>query len=185
MNHFLIAGLGNPGIKYQNTRHNAGFLALDYLAENFFAAESFSKSAQLESFLCHAKKDGRNAILVKPQTYMNNSGRAIAKTMNYFDIKLENLLVIHDDVDLELGKYKISEHSGSAGHKGVASIINYLDSKNFRRIRAGVDAEERKMPTEKFVLQKLSKEELRQLMEVFQDFPGIVENMMDTKTKKA
>ncbi|MDO8633420.1 MAG: aminoacyl-tRNA hydrolase, partial [Candidatus Wildermuthbacteria bacterium] len=112
----LIVGLGNPGKKYEKTRHNAGFMVLDELE----------------------KKELPQTRLLKPDTFMNNSGGAVKKEMQKLKIKNQSLIIIHDDIDIPLGKIKVSKGSGSAGHKGVESIIQSLGTKEFIRIRIGI-----------------------------------------------
>ncbi|MBI2642028.1 MAG: peptidyl-tRNA hydrolase [Candidatus Wildermuthbacteria bacterium] len=134
----LIIGLGNPGKKYEKTRHNAGFMVLDVL-----------------------EKKELGVRLLKPDTFMNNSGSAVKKEMQKLKIKSQNLLVIHDDIDIPLGKTKVSKGSGSAGHKGVESIIQALGTKDFTRIRIGILPPEGKPEdVETFVLKNFKKEEL-------------------------
>lgn len=156
----IIIGLGNPGKKYESTRHNAGFAAVDALAKNLGLAWENNKKFKAEI----AKNE--NAILAKPLTFMNESGISAAAILSYFKLMPENsdlseiLTVIHDDLDIELGKYKISTDSRSAGHKGVESIINALKTKNFKRARIGIKPESHvKIPADKFVLQKFSGQE--------------------------
>lgn len=161
----IIIALGNPGSKYYKTRHNAGFLALDNLNLDWQDKKKF------KSIMA---KNG-DVIYAKPQTYMNNSGQAVMKIMDYYKLlprkfgciikknsDLSGILtVVHDDIDIELGKIKESIASRSAGHKGVQSIINHLKTKNFRRIRIGIKGEGyTKMPAEKYVLSKFSPPEL-------------------------
>ncbi len=165
----IIAGLGNPGKKYEKTKHNAGFMAIDFMVEK--NGLSWKKN---KKFNAEIAKDLNN-IYIKPLTFMNNSGRSIEAVMSYYNllpktlgiVKKKNsdltksLILIHDDIDIDLGKYKTSKNSRSAGHNGVKSIINYLKTKNFRRIRIGIKTEDLKdIPTEKFVLSKFNKKEL-------------------------
>lgn len=171
----LIIGLGNPGKEYEKTRHNAGFMAVDFLVKKLDGR--FEQNKKFNA-LIFKKED---TIFVKPLTFMNNSGFSVVKILSYFKLlpktlgvlKNKNsdlseiLTVIHDDVDIELGKYKTSINSGSAGHNGIKSIINHLKTKNFKRIRIGILTENKnKIPTEKFVLQKFGKEELEKLENV-------------------
>ncbi|MDO8592288.1 MAG: aminoacyl-tRNA hydrolase [bacterium] len=150
----IIIGLGNPGKEYQFTRHNAGFLAVDALAEQLGLNWSTNKKFNAEI------TKSADIIFLKPQTFMNDSGQTAAAALAYFKIAPENLTVIHDDLDIELGKYKISADSRSAGHKGVQSIIDRLKTKNFKRVRIGVKTPAlEKIPAEKFVLQKFKAEE--------------------------
>ena len=136
----LIIGLGNPGTKYEKTRHNIGFMVLDVLIKN-------------EQF------DSKKVKLIKPQTFMNNSGQEVKKITDYYKIKPEDIIVIHDDIDLPLGKIKIQQNRSSAGHKGVQSIIDSLGTKDFTRMRIGIRPEELIQETEKFVIQKFTQEE--------------------------
>ena len=165
----IIVGLGNPGDKYKNTRHNAGFMVLDELAKQ--AELTWQKNKKFNAFLA---KD-QNTIYIKPLTFMNNSGAAVGAILSYYKLlpkkfglvakrgsDLSSLLtIIHDEIDLPLGRYKISADSGSAGHKGVSSIIDRLKTKNFTRIRIGIKNEKpAEMPTEKYVLASFSLAEL-------------------------
>jgi len=110
----VIVGLGNPGKEYENTRHNVGFLILDILREEL-GLSSFKKEKKIKAEILMNKK----VVLLKPQTFMNNSGEAVISFLNYYKLKPEDLLVIHDDIDLKLGEAKISLGQGPAGHKGV------------------------------------------------------------------
>ena len=166
---FLIVGLGNPGEKYKNTRHNIGFRVSDYLKEenNF---PDFKLSKKFNSLISKGELRGKvkdkKIILVKPQTFMNNSGEAIKTLVNFYKITGPNLIVIHDDIDLHLGKIRISKNRGSAGHKGVESIIKELRTKNFIRVRIGIQPKEGKPKnSEKFVLQNFTNKEEKVLKE--------------------
>lgn len=133
---FLIVGLGNPGIKYQKTWHNIGFRAVDEIPKR------------------------NNLVMAKPQSFMNNSGKTVKVLIKHYKLNPENLIIIHDDIDLPLGKFKIQKNRGSAGHKGVQSIIKELGTKNFWRIRIGICPQKGKPKNiEKFVLKKITKEE--------------------------
>jgi len=151
----LILGLGNPGQKYEQTYHNAGHLYVESLAETSFKRyKSFS----------FAKRD--NLVLAKSLTFMNQSGLAARGALRYFNLKPENLIVAHDDSDLPLGEYKITKGQGSAGHKGVQSVIDHLKSKEFTRLRIGIRGQARGKARE-FVLKPMSKKELENLQEAF------------------
>ena len=155
----LIVGLGNPGIKYKRTRHNIGFRVLDELQkENDFPDFKFSKKFNA---LISKKNTGKEKIiLAKPETFMNNSGQSVKKLTAYYSISFINLIIIHDDIDLLLGKMRISKNKGSAGHKGVESIIKESGSKNFIRLRIGIRNQESGVKnSEKFVLKNFIKEE--------------------------
>lgn len=164
----LIIGLGNPGNNYTNTRHNAGFMALDAIQTNFSAQGGSTGGGQFSAWNFNAKFNaeisegiinGEKIILAKPQTFMNESGKAVKAIIDYYKIGIENITVIHDDLDIPLGEYKMARDRSSAGHKGVQSIIDSLGTKDFTRIRIGIGIEDKKIPTEAFVLENFSKEE--------------------------
>ena len=146
---FLIVGLGNPGSKYENTRHNLGFRVLDLLA----GGEEW-KNKYDSQFL---KLD--NVILAKPQTFMNKSGEAVAQILKYYPDA--QLVVIHDELDFPLGSIKIMKNISSAGHNGVQSIIDALGTKDFIRLRLGIDNSQTRgeLPGDDYVLQKFSPDE--------------------------
>ena len=131
----LIVGLGNPGRAYLNNRHNTGFACLRYFARQvgirFDKRECLSRTGSGEV-------DGSKVVLARPQTFMNLSGRSVGRLVKKFNINLNNIIVIHDELDLPLGKIRIRQDSSSGGHKGVSSIINKLGSHGFTRIRVGI-----------------------------------------------
>ncbi len=172
----IIVGLGNPGEKHKTTRHNIGFILLDYIIK-----EKGLKWESNKKFNAQICKDGET-IYVKPLTFMNNSGQSVQAIMGFYNmlpkkmgiVKVKNsdlsnnLTIIHDDLDIELGKYKIATNSRSAGHNGVQSIINHLKTKNFRRIRIGIKGDKPKqMPIPAYVLQKFSLDELDKIKNKF------------------
>ena len=147
----VIVGLGNPGSKYKNTPHNIGFEIINEFAKQNSFGE-FKLSKKFKALI--SEEDG--VILIKPQTYMNASGKSVATLFNFY--KPKELIIIHDDIDLPLGKIRISKNRGSAGHKGVESIIKELNTKNFSRIRIGIKPE-KLYHTEKYVLTKFKKQD--------------------------
>ena len=156
----LLVGLGNPGKKYEQTWHNLGFMTLDQLAtsrpEEFL---KFKKNLRLKADVCEGANPQEKLILVKPQTFMNKSGEAIKDLVNFYKIKPENLWVFHDDIDLPLGKIRISHDASAGGHKGVQSIIEQIGSQDFVRFRLGIQKNTpNNLPTETYVLQKIDKE---------------------------
>ena len=131
----IIVGLGNPGIKYKNTRHNVGFMAVAYLAEaNSIRFNKSDFKSQWGKGVIH----GKVVILSKPQTFMNLSGKAVKVLADFFRIEPKDILVIYDDIDLELGAIRIRLGGGSGGHRGMQSIIEYLGTNDFPRIRLGI-----------------------------------------------
>ena len=159
----LIIGLGNPGKKYEFSRHNLGFLVLDsFSKKNLF---EFKSSKKLKSKISKGSFGKKRVVLAKPQTFMNNSGKAVKSLATSYKRQTTSIWVIHDDIDLPLGKMKIVKNRGAAGHKGVQSIINEIKTKNFIRFRIGI-APKYKITKqwnngtmEKFVLKKFTKTE--------------------------
>lgn len=161
---FLIVGLGNPGRKYKRTRHNFGFRVLDQLRQTY-CLPRFKLNKKLQSELSAGALGDKEVILAKPQTFMNESGKAVKAVFNFYKIPLENLIVVHDELDLVLGEIKTSEARGAAGHKGIESIIGELGTQNFIRLRLGirpgadVPGLVHVPQKENFVLRKFSKDE--------------------------
>ena len=164
---FLI-GLGNPGKEFKKTRHNLGFLFLNRVKKegNFSPWKTSQKYKALlsEGFLLRKK-----IILVKPQTFMNNSGQTINLLKKEKKLTKENLVLFYDDISLPLGKIRISKKGGSGGHKGVQSVIDALEAREFLRIRMGIKPKEKKdIIIKEFVLGKLEEEERKALKQLFQ-----------------
>lgn len=132
---YLIAGLGNPGREYQNSRHNIGFMLINCLAERL---DTIFSRMESKALVTKSQYLDRSIILAKPQTYMNLSGQAVGSLVKFYKIPLENLMVLYDDIDLPFGRIRIRPAGGSAGHKGVESIINQLGTQEFPRLRFGV-----------------------------------------------
>ncbi|MDP3954604.1 MAG: aminoacyl-tRNA hydrolase [bacterium] len=132
----LIIGLGNPGEEYNGTRHNVGFFVLDKIAKDEECDFNFDKSFNAELAKC--KVSGKPSILVKPYTFVNKSGDAVKKLKLKFKIKPENIIVIHDDLDIDFGNFKLSFARSSGGHRGIESIIKALKTNKFWRLRIGL-----------------------------------------------
>ncbi len=157
----LIIGLGNPGFKYLRTRHNAGFIALDVLQATLGLPEfSFKKNLQAEI------TKNNEYILVKPQTFMNESGRAVRAVLDFFKDKItqpldENIIVLHDDLDIAFGEYKVQKNKSPKVHNGIQSVQSYLGIEHFWYARLGIDGRngDRSIPGHSYVLQNFSLEE--------------------------
>ena len=134
---YIIVGLGNPGTKYENTRHNAGFMALDTLAENIGAEV---KRLKFKSLTADVSINGEHCILMKPTTFMNNSGEAVVEALNFYKLTTEHLLVIYDDISMDVGRTRIRGKGSDGGHNGIKSIIYLTGSNVFPRIKIGVGA---------------------------------------------
>lgn len=175
----IIVGLGNPGNKYELTRHNAGFLAVDFFLKDRDAITCQSKFA---AQICEYHESGEKVFFVKPQNFMNLSGTVIREITSFYKVNIsKDLLVIHDEVDLPFGAIREAYGSGAAGHNGVQNTIDELGSKDFARIRIGVECRELNspLPTDEFVLQKFTKEELAQLSEkIFPETNHLIEKFL-------
>jgi PTH1 family peptidyl-tRNA hydrolase len=153
----LIAGLGNPGIKYQLSRHNAGFLVLDQLAlqQNITIDQNL-----FDAHIGKGKIAGSPVLLVQPQTFMNLSGISIRKLADYFRIDLEDVIIVHDDLDLPFQTIRLKAGGGHGGHKGLISIIDHFGERDFVRVRLGIGRPARKTMVEGYVLEPFSREEM-------------------------
>lgn len=147
----MIVGLGNPGKKYENTRHNIGFMVLDKLAEGF----SYIKKFEAEM----VQQD--DVLYVKPQTFMNRSGEAVSRIAGFYKVDADKIYVVHDDLDIRLGEYKLQKGKGPKEHKGLKSIEGRLGTKEFWRVRVGVDNREpeNRVVGENYVLQQIADDE--------------------------
>ena len=172
----LIIGLGNPGSEYLNNRHNVGFMALDNLYAHYLFENWRTKLGGLFST---ASLGSEKILLVKPQTFMNLSGICVAKFKQFFKINVADIFVIYDDIDLGFGEVKIKQGGGDAGHKGVRSISQHLQTKDFNRIRLGIGRPSTKEEVSHFVLSNFSKTEKDKLLILFQslseDFVKIIQ----------
>lgn len=131
----MIVGLGNIGLKYNNTRHNMGFMAID----NFAKGQDINYKHQNEAMVGSLKYSNETILLVKPETYMNESGRAVGPLMTYYKLELDDLLVIYDDMDIPVGKLRLRMKGSSGGHNGIKSMISHLGTEKFNRLKIGID----------------------------------------------
>jgi PTH1 family peptidyl-tRNA hydrolase len=154
---FLVAGLGNPGREYANNRHNVGFMLVDHLAARL--GVQFSR-VQHKALVTDSRYGGHKIILVKPQTYMNESGQSIASLVRFYKVPLENLLVVYDEMDIPLGAIRIRPKGGTGGHRGMRSIIQQLgNQQGFPRIRLGLGRPPGRLPPPAYLLQDFSTQE--------------------------
>ncbi len=195
----IIVGLGNPGEKYKSTRHNVGWMVLDWLMADLgftngkwqkkFASEILEVPHSASLPLFSKEGDGGSYFLfAKPQTFMNLSGQAVKTLTDFYKLNTQtDLLVIHDDIDLPLGKLKTTASASSAGHNGVADIIDHLGTQNFHRIRVGVETRQAKtdLPTEAFVLQNFTADEMQKLQaDIFPQIKTEINQFFDFKNYK-
>lgn len=160
---YLIVGLGNPGVQYENTRHNAGFMAVDTLADKY----SFEiKRLRFKSLTGEAVIGGKRCIVMKPSTFMNNSGEAVVQAMNFYKIPIERVIVCFDDISLQPGAIRIRRKGSDGGHNGIKSIIYLTGSQDFPRVKLGVGQKPSKeYDLAAWVLGSFSKEDIERLHE--------------------
>ncbi|MEW5800880.1 MAG: aminoacyl-tRNA hydrolase [bacterium] len=168
----LIIGLGNPGPHYQRTRHNIGFQSVDTISSRYRI--KLSQSDALSQW-GSGKIQGKEVILAKPQTYMNLSGKSVHALMSFFRLTPEDVLTIYDDMDLPLGRMRIREEGSAGGHRGLSSIIQYLGTSYFARLRIGIGRPEALHDAKEYVLEKFSKEEQAVLAYVLEAVAECVE----------
>ena len=168
----LIVGLGNPGPRYANNRHNVGFQCLDRLAQAYGLA---FQRRENKALLARGKIAGVEVILAKPQTYVNLSGQAVERLAWSYQVPLEDILVIYDDMDLPLGRIRLRPGGGAGGHKGVRSIIEHLDSRDFPRLRVGIGRPPGRMDPVDYVLGDFTPEERPVIEEAYERAIAAVE----------
>ncbi|HBO17186.1 MAG: Peptidyl-tRNA hydrolase [Candidatus Moranbacteria bacterium GW2011_GWE2_35_2-] len=166
----LVIGLGNPGKKYEKTRHNTGFILLDQLQKKWFFSQ-FKLEKKFNAEISEGFQDDKKIIFAKPQTFMNLSGKSVKKILDFYKMTPEKIIVIHDDLDIALGNLKISINSSSAGHNGVQSIIDEIGTQEFRRIRVGIgektsDSQTCRLGAHEFVLGKFSRQEIKKILDI-------------------
>ena len=180
---YLIVGLGNPDKKYENTRHNCGWMAVDHLADKLCCKVNKIK---FKSFVGECRINNKRALLMKPTTYMNNSGQAVVEAMNFYKLPPENVIVIFDDISLDVGKMRIRQKGSDGGQKGMRSII-YLSGKDtFPRIKIGIGAKPNPdWDLADWVLSRFSKDEGKLLEEMFDNAADAIALMVDGKIDRA
>lgn len=167
----LIVGLGNVGHNYDDTRHNVGFMVIDFYLGSVKYQEKFN------SYYYKKIINGENVYFVKPKTFVNNSGLAVLEFAKYFGIEKEDILIIHDDLDQDFGKYKLKSNSSSGGHNGIKSIISSLGTQDFLRLKIGIK-NAKKDDVIDFVLGKFSKEELKTFNDMCSIYGKIIESFI-------
>lgn len=180
---YIIAGLGNPGSRYENTRHNAGFKAVDLLAEE----EGFEiKKVKFHALIADEMIAGKRCLIMKPQTMMNLSGEAILQAAQYYNIPDENIIILYDDISLDIGKTRIRRKGSAGGHNGIKSIISCLGGEDFPRVKIGVD----KKPNPEYdlaswVLSEFPKEKSEQLSSALKNSIEAAKLIVDGKIDEA
>lgn len=180
---YIIAGLGNPGAKYEMTRHNAGFLAIDMLA---MKQNKEIKRLKFHALTCDAEIEGKKCLLMKPQTFMNNSGEAIGEAAKFYKIPPQNIIVLSDDISLDVGKIRIRRKGSAGGHNGLKSIIAHLGSEDFPRVKIGVGKKPNAyMDLADWVLGRFPKELEPQLKEALENANGAISLIVQDKFDRA
>lgn len=175
----LIIGLGNPGNEYSNTHHNIGFMALEKIDK--IKGLTFAKNLKYNAEIAEYNYKSDKVLLVKPLTYMNLSGNSVGKLARFFKVNSEDILVIHDDLDLPLAKLRIRRNGSSGGHNGIKSIIECLGTSEFPRVRIGIDNPKKNQEhgVIDYVLSKFSEEDLKLLDPVLDLMPNLVDDFIE------
>lgn len=174
---YCIVGLGNPGLKYENTRHNAGFLTIDYLAIKFGIDV---KKSKFKSLYGQGVISGQKVMLVKPQTYMNNSGEAVREIKNFYKFDMDKLIVIYDDIDIEFGTIRIRKKGSAGTHNGMKSIIYQIQDDKFPRIKIAVGKKPEYMDLANFVLSGFTEKEAEVISEEIKLAADSIETMIES-----
>ena len=173
----MIVGLGNIGKEYESTRHNVGFMVLDSFSLDFSLEKKF------QAYVGSTCLNGEKCLFVKPTTFMNLSGIAVRKLSDYYGIKPQDILIIHDDMDLPFGKFKVKNQGSSGGHNGIKSIIESLKTESFCRLKIGI-SHDHSMNTVDYVLGHFSKTQLDFFQEHYKLYQGIVESFVSNGAEK-
>lgn len=174
---YCIVGLGNPGLKYENTRHNAGFLTIDYLANKYVIDV---KKSKFKSLYGQGVISGQKIMLVKPQTYMNNSGEAVREIKNFYKFDIDKLIVIYDDIDIEFGTIRIRKKGSAGTHNGMKSIIYQIQDDKFPRIKIAVGKKPEYMDLANFVLSGFTEKEAEVIREEIKLAADSIETMIES-----
>ena len=177
-NTYIIAGLGNPGKKYENTRHNIGYHVVDELFDLWQLAKHRKRFSSLVSI---TKQHGRKIVLLKPLTYMNESGRAIKKAMSFYNVTPQNVVIVYDDIDLPVGALRIRTNGGPGTHNGMRSIVNHI-GRDFARIRIGIG--KNKSDLVNYVLSQPSKQDKKILEETVIDAANAIDMLSEYGIQK-
>lgn len=153
---YYIVGLGNPGLQYENTRHNVGFMTINYLANKY---DIDVRKSKFKSLYGQGEISGHKVMLIKPQTYMNNSGEAVREIRNFYKFDIDKLIVIYDDIDIDFGTIRIRKKGSAGSHNGMKSIIYQIQDDQFPRIKVSIGKKPEKWDLANFVLSGFSKEE--------------------------
>ncbi len=178
----LVVGLGNPGSKYENTRHNAGFIALDYIANQLDV--NFNK-AKFDALFSETVIDGKRVLIIKPQTFMNLSGESVVQFMSFYKIPSENVIILFDDISLAPGNLRVKRSGSHGGHNGMRNIIQLAKTDNFPRIKIGIGAKPTDWDLADWVTSKFSDEDLKLLNKAAENSYAALKLMLNGEIEKA
>ncbi|MGB7452474.1 MAG: aminoacyl-tRNA hydrolase [Lysobacterales bacterium] len=185
---FLIIGLGNPGFKYSQTRHNAGFWFLDALHKKIVAGAGdarFRLQARVFAEICRSRIFGKDCIFAKPDVFMNHSGQAVRALVDYYKVSVENLLVAYDDLDLPPGTIRLKKGGGHGGHNGMRDIFRHLDNTDFLRLRIGIGHPGFKDAVTGYVLSRPSADQEQQILHSIGDAVAVIPDLLAGNVSKA
>ena len=185
---FLIIGLGNPGCKYSQTRHNAGFWFLDALHKKVAAGAGdtrFRLQAKVSAEICRSRIYGKDCIFAKPDVFMNHSGQAVRALVDYYKVSVENLLVAYDDLDLPPGTIRLKKGGGHGGHNGMRDIFRHLDSTDFLRLRIGIGHPGFKDAVTGYVLSRPLADQEQQILHSIGDAVAVMPDLLAGNVSKA
>lgn len=169
----LIVGLGNPGKNYEKTRHNCGFMAIDYYVKQ----NGLNYKNKFNGLYAEQLKNNKKVILLKPQTFMNLSGECVSKFVNFYNISIDDIFIIYDDINFEVGKFKIKRNGSAGGHNGINNIIQLLKTDNIKRLKIGIS--KNNIPLEEYVLQKFKNDEFEIISKLMNEIPQIIDDFIE------
>lgn len=181
-NLYIVAGLGNPGRRYDNTRHNVGFETIDFLSDKYRINVS---KVKFKAVIGDGDIEGERVILVKPQTFMNLSGECVREIIEWYKIPLSNIIIVYDDIDLPLGKIRVRPGGSSGTHNGMRSIIYQIQDDNFPRVRIGIGRPPEGWQLADFVLSKFSEDDRKKVNESIKSASEAVESIIKTSVEAA
>ena len=185
---FLIVGLGNPGSKYSQTRHNAGFWFLDALHEKLDAGAGdvrFKRQSRVSAEICRARFYGKDCIFAKPDVFMNHSGQAVRALVDYYNVSAANLLIAYDDLDLPAGTIRLKKGGGHGGHNGMRDIFRHIDDTDFLRLRIGIGHPGFKDAVTAYVLSRPTADQERHMMHAIGDAIAVMPDLLAGDVSKA
>lgn len=174
----LIVGLGNVGSKYHETRHNVGFMVVDYMAKTY--GVNFTEDKTFKAYIASTFVNGEKVYLVKPTTYMNNSGIAVRALLAFYNIAIDDLLVIYDDLDMAVGKIRFRQKGSAGGHNGIKSIIAHIGSQVFARLKVGIGRPDHQTAVVNYVLGKFDKDDYITLLNTIEKVDNAVNEYVTT-----